>query len=157
MTSYPLLTETSLTTDWATHYHADYLGYELLGWVISPNSILPTPSLDHSTRLGGQTHLLLSFGGSLALMQAALWQPIHLRVCGSGQVLLNSQSFGECFSEVWCESWVPVADDFPGESIPWVDVVEIQLGNPCPWDMHGAWQKKGCSRASMVNNCQYSI
>ena len=80
MTSYPLLTETSLTTDWAAHYHADYLGYELPGWVISLNSILPTPSLDHSTRLGGQTHLLLSFGSSLALMQATLWHHSLIRV-----------------------------------------------------------------------------
>ena len=73
MTNYPLLTETSLTTDWAITNHADYLGYELLGWVISPNSILPTLGLDYSTSPGGQTLLLLSSGSSLALLQAALW------------------------------------------------------------------------------------
>ena len=37
---------------------------------------LTNPSLDHSTRLGGQAHLLLSFSSSLALMQAALWHII---------------------------------------------------------------------------------
>ena len=31
MTNYPLLTETSLTTDRVITKHADYLGYELLG------------------------------------------------------------------------------------------------------------------------------
>ena len=31
MTNYPLMTKTSLTTDWAITKHADYLGYKLLG------------------------------------------------------------------------------------------------------------------------------
>ena len=39
---------------------------------MSPNSILPTPGLDHSTSPGGQTHLSLHPGGSLALLQATL-------------------------------------------------------------------------------------
>ena len=74
MTNYPLLTETSLTADWVITKHTDYLGYELLGWVISLNSILPNPGLDYSTSPGGQMHSLLPPGSSLALLQAALWQ-----------------------------------------------------------------------------------
>ena len=74
MTNYPpLLTEAVPTTDWSITNHANYLGYVLLGWVISPSSILPTPSLDHSTRLGGQTHSSFDPSSSLALLQAALW------------------------------------------------------------------------------------
>ena len=73
MTSYFLLTDSPLTADWAFTNHADSLGYELLGWVISPSSILPTPSPDHSTGPGGQSHSLLLSSGSLALWQATLW------------------------------------------------------------------------------------
>ena len=80
MTNYPLLTETFLTADWAITNHADYPGYKLLGWVTSLNSILPTPSLDYSTSPGGQTHLLLPFGSSLALLQAALLHCASLQI-----------------------------------------------------------------------------
>ena len=75
MTNDLLLTDLSLTTDWALTHHADFLGYKLLGWVISPSSILPTPNLDCSTSLGGQSCLSFYLSSSLALLQAALWQP----------------------------------------------------------------------------------
>ena len=39
---------------------------------MSLSSISPTPSLDHSTSPGGQTHSLFPLGGSFALLQAAL-------------------------------------------------------------------------------------
>ena len=39
---------------------------------MSPSSILPTPSLDHSTSLGGQTHSSSDPSSSLALLQATL-------------------------------------------------------------------------------------
>ena len=42
------------------------LGYMLLGSVISPNSILPTPGLDCSTSPGGQTCLSHALSGSHA-------------------------------------------------------------------------------------------
>ena len=73
MTNYPLLTETSLTADWAVTNHTDYLGYKLLGWVISLSSILPTPSLDHSASPGGQTCSPFLLSGSIAPVQATLW------------------------------------------------------------------------------------
>ena len=48
------------------------LGYKLLGSVMSPNSILPTPGLDCSTSPGGQMHLSHVLSSSLAPWQAAL-------------------------------------------------------------------------------------
>ena len=39
---------------------------------MSLSGILPTPSPDHSTNLGGQMHSLFHSGGSLAPMQATL-------------------------------------------------------------------------------------
>ena len=66
MTNYPCWLRLPWLLTEALTNHADYLGYKLLGWVISPNSILPTPSLDHSTSPGGQMHSLLPSGGSLA-------------------------------------------------------------------------------------------
>ena len=77
MTNYPLLlTEATPAADWSVTNHADYLGYILLGWVTSLSSILPTPCLDHSTRLWGQPHSSFNPSGSLALLQATLWH-IH--------------------------------------------------------------------------------
>ena len=48
------------------------LGYKLLGSVMSPNSILPSPGLDCSTSPGGQTPLLHTISSSLAPWQATL-------------------------------------------------------------------------------------
>ena len=67
-----MLTEMSLTADQAPQIMLTTLGYMLLGLVKSLSSILPTPSLDHSTSPGGQMHLLLISGSSLALWQATL-------------------------------------------------------------------------------------
>ena len=72
MTNYPNADWYLSDTDQAITNYADYLGYVLLGWVLSPSSILPTPSLDHSTSLGGQTHSPSYPSSSLALLQAAL-------------------------------------------------------------------------------------
>ena len=44
---------------------------------MSLNSILPTPGLDHSTSPGGQMHSSFHPGGSLALLQATLWQELY--------------------------------------------------------------------------------
>ena len=90
-------TEASLTADWAITNCADCLGYKLLGWVTSLNSILPTPRLDHSTSLGGQTYSLLVPSGSLALQQAALWHhpPVRIELhCGMN-----------CWGWKWTSSW----------------------------------------------------
>ena len=77
-----MLTETSLTADQAPQTMLTTLGYMLLGLVKSPNGILPTPGLDHSTSPGGQTHLLFTSSSSLALWQAALQHhpPVRIKV-----------------------------------------------------------------------------
>ena len=88
--------------------HADYLGYELLRWVMSPNSILPTPSPDCSTRHGGQMHSLLPSGSSLAPRQAALWQKWHYskaknRMYINGHKRDNVMAYQQAFIYWWVE------------------------------------------------------
>ena len=102
MTNYPFwLRLPWLLTELLTNY-ADYLGYELLGWVMSLSSILPTPSLDHSTSPGGQSPSSFCLVVLLPPWQAALWHyplikvELHCSVSFQGWRWTSSWTWGRC-------------------------------------------------------------
>ena len=142
-----MLTETSLTADWALQIVLTVLGYVLLGSVKSLNSILPTPGLDCSTSPGGQTHLLCAISGSLTPLQAALWlrckmgeyctcrywylwvfqrpSPIPNRYSGTGTLHLWVIPW------VTCCAWVPLSEDgwyhYQYPWYPWYSLIQVWL------------------------------
>ena len=68
-----MLTETSLTTDWGSYQPCWLPRIQTTRMSHESEQYLTNPSLDCSTRLGGQMHSLSPLSSSLALLQATLW------------------------------------------------------------------------------------
>ena len=96
---------------------------------MSLSSILPTPSLDHSTSPGGQLHSLSRSSGSLALLQATLWHHPPIKIephCGMsslgqrwtsfwiwGQCKVPHEGCGRAGTTCRCGSWAGVTGSGP--------------------------------------------
>ena len=55
------------------------------------------------------------------------------------------------------EPWVSVRDHLPRESEPLIDVIQVEVSDSLSGDRGGTGDEDGCSRASVVDDCEYCI
>ena len=102
MTNYSMLTETSLTADWGSYQPCWLPRIQTTRMSHKSEQYLTNSSLDHSTRLEGQTHLLLPFGGSLALLQVTLWHHPPIRVKPHHSMSFPGWRWTSSWTWGWC-------------------------------------------------------